>query len=74
MTHDPIWLWRADFFGGTFATFYADTQSLARDHALALARGLNQPVPVVKVTRLKHRRDVTADERAVTGTLQRRPR
>ena len=53
---------------GAWVTFYADGKWEARDHAAVLARDFGR-FPVVKVTRLKHSKDVTPEENAAAGRL-----
>lgn len=68
MSNDPRWFWMATFSRGASVTFYADSKELARDHAATLARDFGR-WPVVKVTRLKHSKDVTPEENAAAGKL-----
>lgn len=64
---DPVWFWIATFNDDSAITFYADNKPLAHDHAEALARDFRKYV--ARVTRLKHRKDVTAAEHALAGSL-----
>lgn len=67
VTNDPRWFWQATFLAGATATFYADSKELATDHAHALARDFNTRVTAVR--RVKHTKDVTAEENAEAGRL-----
>jgi hypothetical protein len=66
---DPVWFWRATFTDGTSFTFYADSKALARDHAAYVGR-VDVGKTLADVTRLKHAKDVTADELAAAGTVR----
>lgn len=68
MSKDPIWFWKATFVGGGWATFYADNKPLAWDHAGTLARDFGKH-GVKTVKRLKHSKDVSAEENAYAGAL-----
>lgn len=66
MSNDPRWFWQVTFYGNATATFYADSKDLAWDHAVVLARDFGG-LRVLKVTRLKHSKDVSAVENAAAG-------
>jgi hypothetical protein len=66
------WFFQATFAGGGTATFYADSKALALDHAETLARDFGKR-GVVRVTRLKHSKDVDHAENDAAGRLYEAP-
>lgn len=64
---DPQWFFMATFTGNHTMTFYADNKILAFDHARHMVLGMS--LDVLKVTRLKHAKDVSRAEYDAAGIL-----